>query len=495
MGCPAKSYREFARCRSQANPCVTPLVEHLGRGPGTPSTIIVLDYSRNGPLTPTSRSVAEAELANLLNATSASAIQGRVLLVENIRPNLISLLGALLDIDPVFFAGHIATDYGDIEKAPAPPSIALFPSQIAERGYLHLHFQRVFDMGTSEDFKGAAYALKTESNTPRNIRLLPPLSGRQLALARANCSILLKQIRDSWICLILVDPPTTTIVEKGQGSGGRKGYPSEPLHGGFEDFAQRASFTSFTSTPNDPLLWNKRSMLNSLLYYFRHQPPGFSTTAQPSILSLGYYPTRVALAEWVIYIHLLSRYFKYYEYSLHDIQTRLHDSDIVDLQRWRRRCMQSRRKLRLLRAFIEHWLPHEADKQPWDLVLRDVDDVLWHLEHYSRSLEQMIPVATSMVQLHDSQHAMLETANVSRLTFIALVFVPLSWVASLFSMSDHYSPGGERFWVYFATALPVLVVVLLLSALQWGQLAEKLKGTRRLLRERVRGQKTGGRLP
>lgn len=230
-------------------------------------------------------------------------------------------------------------------------------------------------------------------------------------------------------------------------------------------------------------------MLRSLLHYFRNQPPGFKAS-QPSILSLGYYPIRIVLAEWILYTHVMSRYFKYYEYSLHDIQNQLHDSDLVDLQRWRRRAMQSQHKLRLLTEYIDHWLQQEANKQHWEVVLKDINYILSQLGHYGQSLEQMIPVATSMVQLLDSRRSMLEAANVSRLTYIALVFVPLSWVASLFSMSDNYSPGHEHFWVYFATALPVLLLVLLLSALQWDQLAGKLKRLWELLKWQTERQKT-----
>lgn len=293
------------------------------------------------------------------------------------------------------------------------------------------------------------------------------------------------------IGVILVDPPAEVVVETLK-SGGREKWPSKPLQGGFEDFGQPTSFTSFRSaTGGQP--WNKNSMLSSLLHYFRNQPPGFTAT-QPSILSLGYYPIRIFLAEWVIYVHLLSRYFKYYEYSLHDIQHRLHDSDIVDLQRWRRRSMQSQQKLRLLATFIDHWLWKETNKQPWDMVQQDISHVLSQLEHYSRSLEQMVPVATSMAQILDSQRAMLQTANVSRLTFIALVFVPLSWVASLFSMSHEYAPGHGQFWVYIATALPVLFVVMLLPALQWAEVAEKLKELGIRLTRRAGRQKAGAEL-
>jgi len=271
--------------------------------------------------------------------------------------------------------------------------------------------------------------------------------------------------------LVLIDPPIKTVFETTK-AGVWKSYPSKPLQGGFEDFVQSTSFTSFRSTEEDQP-WDKNSMLGSLLHYFRNQPPGF-TAGQPSILSFGYYPMRIVLAEWVLYMHVTSRYFKHYEYSLHDIQNRLHDSDIVDLQRWRRRIIQSQHKLKLLAEFIDYWSQQEANKQPWVVMLKDINYVLSQLGYYGHSLEQMIPVATSMVQLLDSRRSLLEAVSISRLTYIALVFVPLSWVASLFSMSDNYSPGHGDFWVYFATALPVMLLVLLLSALQWDQVAGKL---------------------
>lgn len=269
-----------------------------------------------------------------------------------------------------------------------------------------------------------------------------------------------------------MDPPIKTVVEKLR-SGGRKVYPSRPLQGGFEDFQQSTSFSSFKYTM-DNHTWEKNSMLGSLLHYFRNQTPGLTAT-QPSILSLGYYPMRTTLAEWILYTHLISRYFKYYEYSLHNIQCRLHDNDIVDLQRWRRRIKQSQHKLRLLVEFIEYWSQQETNRQPWDMALKDLNYVLLQLEEYGHALEQMVPVATSMVQLLDSRRSILEATNVRRLTYIALVFVPLSWVASLFSMSDDFSPGHEQFWVYFATALPLLVLVLLLSAFQPAMKLDRLK--------------------
>lgn len=203
-------------------------------------------------------------------------------------------------------------------------------------------------------------------------------------------------------------------------------------------------------------------MLSSLLHYFRNNPPGFRTS-NASTLCFAYYPLRIALAEWVLYSHLVSRYHKHYEYSLQDVHKRPLESDIVDLQRWRRRLAQSRHKLTLLSQFITYWKKDEVDKQPWDMILLDIDSIISKLQHYGHSMEQVVPVATGMVQLLDARESARQAANVTTLTYIATVFVPLSWVAGLFSMSDRFLPGGEKFWVYMSTAFPLSLVVLLVS--------------------------------
>ncbi|KFA54500.1 hypothetical protein S40293_10061 [Stachybotrys chartarum IBT 40293] len=495
------SYEHFVKARSLVNPCLTDLVKYL-KGvseSGQKLTIITLEYSHGSQSQLQPLVVGETDLIRLLDTTTTTTTTtavtcGRVLIVENIRPSLISLLGEILDVDPIFFAGHVTTSFQDIEQAPPPPSLALFPSYIAERGYLHMHYQHVVDLGDADSFIDSPYALKTDSHIPRNVRRLPRLSGRQLALVRACCSVMTKRLGNSWICLILVDPPIKSVIEPLK-SGLRKAYPSKPLQGGFEDFLQSPSFASFRVTaPHTRHSWDKASMLSSLLHYFGNPPPGFTTT-QPSILSLGYYPMRIILAEWMIYVHLMSRYFKYYEYSLRDGKTRLHDNDIVDLQRWRRRTTQSQHKLKILTDYIRHWMPWESDRLLWDMTVKDIGHIMSQLEHYGDSLEQMIPVATSMVQLLDSRRSTLEAANVGRLTYIALVFVPLSWVASLFSMSDEYSPGHHYFWVYIATALPVMILVLFLSVLHWDELIEKAKGSWKFRKRLGRGQVAGVGLP
>ncbi|KAJ3542248.1 hypothetical protein NM208_g4203 [Fusarium decemcellulare] len=441
------SYTDFVRFRVRNNPCIWGLSQHLKKSPQSESRIIFMDYPHEGSYQSPPEPLPATEDECVKLASHVPLNTNRLLIVENITPNLIVKIGQALDVDPLFFADYIVTNLEDIEKEPPPPSLAILPSLISTTNRLHLHYQQVLDLGSAEPFADAAYGLKTDSNVPRNVRRLAPLSGRQLALARASCSMLFKTIESSSICLILVDPPITYVGEA-LGTKRQRTYQAKAMYSGFEDFEASQSFSAFANGKAHDA-WDKTSMLDSIVHYLRAQPPPGFHIPCPSITNIGYYPIRIVLSEWNLYIHLTSRFSKYYEYSLRDMSSRLHDNDIVDLQRWRRRCRQSRHKLALLADFTNHWVKHEEDTEPWVFILKDVDYLRQQLQEYGQSLEQMVAVATSMVQILDSRLSIMEAVNVRRLTYIALVFVPLAWVSSLFSMSDGYSPGGEHFWAAF----------------------------------------------
>ncbi|KAI6769568.1 hypothetical protein HG530_004197 [Fusarium avenaceum] len=56
-----------------------------------------------------------------------------------------------------------------------------------------------------------------------------------------------------------------------------------------------------------------------------------------------------------------------------------------------------------------------------------------------------------------SLEAAIRTQNI---TTVGLLFVPLAYIATLFSMSGEYGPGGDEFWLYFLIAFPVTMVVM-----------------------------------
>lgn len=193
LGC---SYADLVRLRSLQNPCLGALVKHLKHSPKGDSAIRLLEYDADGTFPPRLAQFDQRELPRLIEGRKPAA--GRILFIENLRPDVIRYLGEHLDVDPTFFADYITTDYQGIDKAPPPPSLAFCPSQIVERGHIHIHYQNIIDLGDSGQQQGEEYNLHTEHNVSRNIRRLPPLSGRQLALSRACCSILVKRLDETW---------------------------------------------------------------------------------------------------------------------------------------------------------------------------------------------------------------------------------------------------------------------------------------------------------
>jgi CorA-like Mg2+ transporter protein len=270
--------------------------------------------------------------------------------------------------------------------------------------------------------------------------------------------------------LVLVDAPIRDafIVEGKSTVPGKEivMLDQRPFQGGTEEFTDPPSYSKYLREP--PKSKNE-SLFDDLVCYLQVYPPGFDVS-KPSLLSLAYYPLKIATSEWLNYTTLMSHCVKHYEYSFQDLHLRLKDTalldaDLRDLQNWRRRGTQALQKLRTGSEFTKYWSSKETkpETEAWDLMIKDFDYITVMVEAYSRQLEAMVPVVTSLVQILDSRQSFAEAANIKQLTYVALVFVPLSFVATLFSMSDNFIPGGRGFWIYFAVAIPLSMLVLALS--------------------------------
>jgi len=206
------------------------------------------------------------------------------------------------------------------------------------------------------------------------------------------------------------------------------------------------------------------SMMNDMVHYWETEAPACFDSADPSIQSLAYYPMRIVAAEWVKYIAVMQHSIKLYEYEGSHLDLSKFNMDIRELQGWRRRSMMSLKKVGVV---IRHLKSHTSSTQSHTTsvanILEDYVVISEDIENAGRRLENMLPVVTSLVQIIDARQSFAETANISRLTILALVFVPLSFVSSLFSMNSENVPGSEHFWVYFAVAIPVTAVVFLIA--------------------------------
>jgi hypothetical protein len=236
-----------------------------------------------------------------------------------------------------------------------------------------------------------------------------------------------------------------------------------PYLGTYENFMELPKFSSSEAWRH----WKgniRRGMLDDIVEYWMTALPECFDAADPSIQSLAYYPLKIVAAEWVKYIAIMQHCIKLYEYEGSQLDLDKFNMDLRELQGWRRRSMISQRKLRTV---IRHLELHSS-RNPQHVasikgILEDYTHINSDIEDAGRRLENMLPVVTSLVQIIDARQSSAETANITRLTILALIFVPLSFVSGLFSMNSKNMPGSDHFWVYFAVAIPVTLGVVLIA--------------------------------
>jgi hypothetical protein len=100
-------------------------------------------------------------------------------------------------------------------------------------------------------------------------------------------------------------------------------------------------------------------------------------------------------------------------------------------------------------------------------VLRDFEFVQKKYEATARTLREELNYEASMASLDESRLGIQQNASVKRLTQLAFVFIPLSFVTSVFGMNiDKLSGNGVKWWtvivgaviMYVLVAIPILII-------------------------------------
>lgn len=159
---------------------------------------------------------------------------------------------------------------------------------------------------------------------------------------------------------------------------------------------------------------------------------------------------------------------KHYEYNpskYHNPLAQLAslNSDLSALQKWARRSTATTHKIQYVIGFLKNHSTKDRDVDARNLLIEDYEHIASSLTLYSHRLDAMVPIVTSMIQIIDSQRSLMETKTLSRLSNLALVFVPLQFVSSLFSMDKATVAGSKGFWLYFVIAVPLSILVFFIA--------------------------------
>ena len=182
-----------------------------------------------------------------------------------------------------------------------------------------------------------------------------------------------------------------------------------------------------------------------------------------------------------IYLHILSEWLLVFEYAttrLSHIEWELQneqwrgpqglDETLSKLQPWLRRIAVYVSFVTAARHELECRLGScFVPKLRSDEIMADLEGVYDRVQGLQLRGDKIMNVATAITSIEQSKKAMKEARDVTRITYLAFVFVPISFTTSFLSMSNDFPSEARIYWVFFVIALPLSTIAVLIAA-NWG---------------------------
>ncbi|KAH7135216.1 hypothetical protein B0J11DRAFT_155114 [Dendryphion nanum] len=467
------------------------LLNALPHVPEHPARIKVLEYDDNNR-------ISELDIRNLKHleaylttpppppssSTEKYKPTTRFYLIEDISLPYVSLIGSHFHIDPRFFTSYLKFDpdrtqnflqnYHTMRRLPS-----LRPRDQYET--FVYHEIRTFD-GPAP--RREEYEILTKDNVRRLVTTVDHHNGAFTGLVRRNLGVWWKERGGEggegiWNVILLLDPPMSShLIIKPWTSNTwtpitcpNSSYLDGPLD---ESPWPPYSPTSPPTNPPQP----PPSILKTLTSHLLSQPPPLSPPLIPHPLLSSHW---TLLLEYLIGVvsDLEKGLLKFEQMDAHPRAEHI-TAEVTtlrcllsDVNSWRRR----------LYFYLEQMLWNVESAVAWGNVpvgrhdhprghgekvvnnaaqapptpLTDLHHIQTHLLLLQSRIQSLLPVVMGAFSLLEAQHSVLKADLTIRLSGIALVFVPLSFTASLLSMSDDFTPGKGKFWVFWVVSAPLIV--------------------------------------
>ena len=104
--------------------------------------------------------------------------------------------------------------------------------------------------------------------------------------------------------------------------------------------------------------------------------------------------------------------------------------------------------------------PNMQKAQTWSDVAEDFQFLLMRFKSIQQRAVALNAAMTGLAGMAGNRQSLKETKTTKTLTVLGLIFIPLAYTASLFSMAEPYAPGSEKFWLYFAISIPLIALLM-----------------------------------
>ncbi|KAH8671428.1 hypothetical protein BX600DRAFT_434535 [Xylariales sp. PMI_506] len=400
------------------------------------------------------------------NTIASSWPRRRVMILEGLNPNFISVLGEHFSLHPSLFIEHervVVMNRKGLGENDGMP----LPSVAGRRDHMVMKY-----------FEPTVF-----SEPPSGFRLVCGSTGRhigvsreygefsEVGIVRRKCSVWTRESKDgSWDCLILSDPRITKV---------RTGYEykevyeviTQPYQGGYIDFVP---YGQSMIAPGPP----RTSLLDDIVYYLQRHS-ALVDLSRPET-SVAVFLRKIIASHYVKHLGHVRATLSYVQRGLSRKQdlTRLKMEQVEelwsDMQAWERRMGEYCEDLEAIMLQLGMPLepaagtsggrPASADWADSTLDFQYLRMSFRELRHRTEGLNSAITglasIAGNRQAFREQQLAVREAKSTKAVTLLGLVFIPLAYTSSLFSMSDPFRPGDDGFWIYFAASIPLILVVM-----------------------------------
>ncbi|KAF1846007.1 uncharacterized protein K460DRAFT_406234 [Cucurbitaria berberidis CBS 394.84] len=434
--------------------------------------------------TPITTSIALKETLHALAHDNSKELPLRLFVVEDLSQQVIELLGSRFDIDPLFFREQIDDYVWHNTRDPwaQPPSLK---SNMKHRQWFRMRNMRLRYLTSKEIFKQSrleanSWNVLRRPDNDENHWHYQDREGAVVSIMRTRTTVWIgkdKKCGNGTVGIVLLDPT----VSQGQPlwydrtnwlptpKMNTKSIPSiKSSVSWYEDIVQMtAAFPWFEVTEGHEI--NAQVLAKPTIY----------TICAEWLIVCDYVKARLSQIEWELEMPRLFR-------SKGDAI----DTSLRRLHTWRRQIPVFRE---MVTETIEQALPTAArltspsshssaapisptysTRTTWSApvvinfdsvdgfedIIPDFRRVLAIVNELQERVDRLTSIVTSEISIEDSRRGLEENHNMARITWLATIFIPLTFVSGLYSMNESISALKSTYGWYFLTAIPFTLIVM-----------------------------------
>ncbi|KAF9699339.1 hypothetical protein EKO04_002683 [Ascochyta lentis] len=472
--CTEGPYQQYIAALSESNPGLKKADPNNKSNPlklGN-ALVVLLDSDASGhPEFETTEFVNATELRNHFENAPRNQNRRRIYIMEGLAPDFVAAIGGHFYMEPTFWLRQERTCVWSNDFTPVSDALPQ-PSLLNPKKSFHVQYCELREFNKALENK--PYFCK---RTRRHVGMTAPRHGEEnttTAIMRRKVSWWCETTSEGgWDVVILCDPQLAelhpTPREKTQNAELVEikhpdiDLDNTPFQGGYIDFVPppRPQPGSTAMGPQHP----HKSMLRDLVYYYENKshllaPDDWKIPSESAV-----FLKKIVAAH---YLQLAD----YIKAMLPSLELKLTTAWVEEQEQWRglqtisRRCGNYRDDIEDTLLSLGYTLdnPKNEDEYSWKNCNIDYQYVYFRLKILKERADNLMTSMTGLASIAGNRQNLEEAKRVKRLNLLALLFIPLAYTSSLFSMQDNYAPNKSQFWVYWVCALGVVMAT---SVVTW----------------------------